>query len=84
MRGSRGRTGGPDPPPLRNHTNKGFRRNIGPGPLTNTKLLYQANIQCRAIIGPPAKRHFNAILMALRWRADDGPLLVIFGSSFPS
>ena len=23
------------------------------------------------------------ILMAFRWRADDGPLLVLFGSSFP-
>ena len=40
---------------------------------------YQASIQRWAIIGTPAKRH----LKAFRWRADDGPLLVIFGSSLP-
>ena len=40
---------------------------------------YQASIQRWAIIGPPAKRH----LKAFRWRADDGPLLVIFWSSLP-
>ena len=28
-----------------------------------------------AIIGPPAKRHFNAIEIGFRWRADDGPTL---------
>ena len=27
------------------------------------------------IIGPPAKRHFNAIEIGFRWRADDGPTL---------
>ena len=34
----------------------------------------------RAIVGPPAKRHFNgvslaAILMAFCWRTDNGPTL---------
>ena len=32
---------------------------------------YQASIQCRVIISTPA----------FRWRADDGPLIVLFGSS---
>ena len=30
-------------------------------------------------VGPPSSRQRNAILMAFRWRADDGPLLVVFG-----
>ena len=41
---------------------------------------YQASIQCWAIIGPPAKRHLNGV----RWRAGDGPLIVLFGLSLPS
>ena len=41
---------------------------------------YQARIQCWTIIGTPA----NAISMAFRWRADHGPLMVVFGSSLPS
>ena len=32
-------------------------------------------MQCWAIIRPPA--------MAIRWRAADGPLLMVFGSSLP-
>ena len=47
-------------------------------PLKNRS--YQASIQCRAIIGTPVKRH----LMAFHWRADDGPLIVVLGSSLPS
>ena len=35
---------------------------------------YQASIQCRAIICTPAKHN----LMAFRWQADDGPLIVLF------
>ena len=31
-------------------------------------------------VGPPSSRQRNVILMAFRWRADDGPLLVVFGS----
>ena len=34
-------------------------------------------------VGPSSARQRNAIYMAFRWRADDGPLLVLFGSSFP-
>ena len=37
----------------------------------------QASTHCWATIGPPVKRNFNA----LRWRADDGPLLVVFGDT---
>ena len=33
-----------------------------------------------ATIGPPAKRHLNAV----RWLVDDGPLLVVSKSSFIS
>ena len=33
--GSRGGTGGPDPPPLKNHKNIGFFSNSGLDPLTN-------------------------------------------------
>ena len=42
---------------------------------------YQANIQCKAIIGPQPKRHLNG--MAFRWRSDDGTLKVVFGPIFP-
>ena len=51
----------------------GFLSNTGPD------QNYQASIQRWAIIGTPAKRH----LKAFRWRPDDDPLLVIFGSSPP-
>ena len=60
-----GGTGGPDPPPppLKNHKNIGFPINIDLDPLKITKL-YQASIQWWAIIGMPAKRHFNGVLLA--------------------
>ena len=42
MGGSRGGTGGPDPPPsLKNHKNIGFPSNIDPDPLKLTKLPSQ-------------------------------------------
>ena len=57
-----GGTGGPDPPPpLKNHTNKGFLSNTGPDPLKS-----QVSIQCWAFIATPAKRHLNGILLAGR------------------
>ena len=64
--------------PLKNHKNIGFSSNIGLDPLKNGS--YQASIQCWAITGPPAKRH----LMVFCWRAEDGPLIVVLGSSLPS
>ena len=51
-------------PPLKDHKNKRFLSNIGPGPLKITKLPSQ--IQCWGIIGTPAKRHLNGISMAGR------------------
>ena len=64
--------------PPENHKNIGFSRNTGTDPLKNRS--YQASIQCLAIISMPAKRHS----MAFRWRADDGLLIVVLGSSLPS
>ena len=64
--------------PLKNHKNIRFSSNTGPNPLENRS--YEASIQCWAIIGLRAKRH----LMAVCWRADDGPLIVVLGSSLPS
>ena len=37
MGGSRGGTGEPDPPPLKNYKNTGFHSNPGPDPLKNHK-----------------------------------------------
>ena len=74
---SRGGAGGLEHP-LKNYKNIGFSNNTGPDPLKNRS--YQASIQCWAIIDTPAKCH----LMAFRWRADDGPLIVVLGSSLPS
>ena len=62
---------------LKNHKNIGFSGNTGPDPLKNRS--YQASIQCWANIGTPAKRHLSSAshLMALRLRANDGPLIVV-------
>ena len=35
-------------------------------------------------VWPPSARQRNAIQMAFRWRADDGPFIVVFGSFLPS
>ena len=72
MRGSRGRPGVRIP--LKNHKNIGLLRISGPDPLK----IYEATEP--VIISMPAKRH----LMALCWRADGGPLIVLFGSTHPS
>ena len=79
MRGYRGGSVGPDPPPppLKNHKNIEFLSKTGPDPWNSpNSQSYEASVQRWASIGTPAKRHF-------RWRADDGLLLVIFGSSLP-
>ena len=74
MGGSRWGTGGLDPP-LKNHKNIGFISNTDPDPHKNHKAFN---------VGPSSARQQNAILMAFRWWADDGPLIVVFGSSLPS
>ena len=66
---------GPGPPPLKNHKNIGFISNTDPDPHKIHKAFH---------VGPSSARQQNAILMAFRWRADDGPLIVVFGSSLPS
>ena len=69
MCGSRGGTGGPDPPPpLKNHKNIWFLSNTGPDPLKNhkaTKLAFN--------VGPSSARQRNAILMMkahFKWYLD--------------
>ena len=57
--------------PLKNHKSIWFLSNTGPDPLKNYKAE-QASIQCWAIIGPPAKRHLNGVLLA---RFAGGPMM---------
>ena len=79
MGGSRGGGGGGSGPPLKNHKNIGFLCNSGPDPLKNHKADKPA-----FNVGPTSARQLNAILMAFRWRADDGRFKAVFGSSIPS
>ena len=66
---------GPDPPPEKLQK-RGFLSNSGPDPLKNYKATEPA-----FNVGPSWARQPNAILMAFRWRADDGPLIGPFGST---
>ena len=77
MGGSRGGDRGSGPP-WKFTKIKGFLAILVRSPWKSQS--YQASIQCWAIIGTPAKRR----LMAFRWWTDDGPLIVVFGSSLPS
>ena len=61
--------------PLKNHKNIGLVSNTGLDPLSNHKANKPA-----FNVGPPLALQQNAIYMALRWRADDGPLTVVFKS----
>ena len=63
------------PPSLKKPQNIGFPSITGPDPLEIIKPPSQ--IQCWAIICTSA----NATEMALRWQADDGPRIVVFGIS---
>ena len=53
-------------PPLKNHNNIGFLSNTVPDHMKKSQS-YKASIQRVAIIGPPAKRHLNGVLLAGRW-----------------
>ena len=53
-----------------------FLSNTGPDPLKIHKATEPA-----FNVGPSSFRQRNVIEMAFRWRADDGPFIVIFGSS---
>ena len=80
MGGSRGGGGqGAGPPPLKSHKNLGFRSNTCLDPLKNNKAT-----KPEFNVAPSSTRQLNAIQMALRWRADGGPLLLVFESSLPS
>ena len=77
MCGSRGGTEGPDPPP-ENHENVGFSSNTGPDPpgkslLSNQHLMFGHHRHT-------SEAPFNGVSLA----ADDGPLIVVFGSSLPT
>ena len=54
----------------------GILSNTGPDPLENQK-----NTKPTFNVGPSSARQRNAIQMAFRWQANDGPLLVVLGSS---
>ena len=71
--GGGGRAGVRTPPPPENHKIMGFLSNTGP--LQNHKAIKPA------IIDTPAQRHLH---MAFRRRADDEPLIMVFGSYIPS
>ena len=67
--------------PPKIHKNIGFLNNIGlQDPLKITKLPSQHSM----FTGPSSTHQRNAIKMAFRWRANDGPLIVVFGSSLSS
>ena len=77
MRGSRGRgRQGTGPPPEISQSYR-FLSNTGPDPLKNHKLPSQ-----HSMLGhhwPASEPHLNGV----RWRVDDGPLLMVFGSLDP-
>ena len=76
MGGSRGEGGGGGPDSsLKNHKNIGFLCNTGPDPLKNHKATKPA-----FNVGPSSSRQRKVISIAFRWRADDGPFIVVFGS----
>ena len=56
MGGSRGGTGDPDPPPLKNYRNIGFYSNAGPDPVKNHKAAKPG-----FNVGPSSARQLNAI-----------------------
>ena len=65
--------------PLKNHKAIGFISNAGPDFLEKHKATKPAfNVWSSSAC------QRNAIYMAFRWWADEGPLLGIFGSSDPS
>ena len=66
-------TGGLDPHTPKNHKNIGFLGNTGLDPLKKHKATKPT-----FNVGPSSSRQRNVVLMAFRWRADDGPLIVVF------
>ena len=68
----------PPPPPLK-ITKIGFLSNSGPDHQKNHEATEPA-----FNVWPSSARQRNAILMAFRWRADGGPLILVFRSSHQS
>ena len=66
-------------PPMKNHKILGFLSNSGIGPLKNCGATGPA-----FNVGPSLACQRKAIEMAFRWQADDGPLIVLFGSTYLS
>ena len=66
------------PPPSENHQNIGFLCNTDPDPMENHKATEPA-----FNVGVSSACQRNAISMALRWWADDGPFIAVFGSCIP-
>ena len=65
--------GGQGVTPLKNHKNiLGFLSSTGPDPLKNHKAT-----KPEFNVGLSSACQRNAIEMAFRWRADDGPVLVL-------
>ena len=79
MRGSGGGGGVAGVRTPENHRAIGFLSNTGPDPLRTSKLPGQ-----NSMFGQSSGHQRNAITMVLRWWVDDGPLIVVFGSSLPS
>ena len=67
---------GPDAPPEKSQ-HIGFLRVTSPDPLKN----YNTTKPILFNVGPSSACQQNAISMAFCWRADDGLLFVVFGSS---
>ena len=66
-------------PPPEKSQKIGFLSNTDPDSLKDHKAT-----KPEFNVGPSSARQRNAIKMAFRWRADDGPPLVVFGSSLLS
>ena len=60
------------PPPLKNHKNIGVLSNTRPVPLKNYKAAKPV-----FNVGPSSARQRNAIKMTFRWRADNGPIILV-------
>ena len=74
VRIQRGGRGSGTPPPLKKQKAIGFLSNTDPDTLKNHKAT-----QPTLNVGSSSARERNAILMAIRSRAHDDPLLVYFG-----
>ena len=79
MSGARGYRG-PDPPPLKKHKNIVLSNNGPPPPPPKNHIATNLVFN----VGQKLTRQQNDIEMAFCWRADDGPLIVVFGSYLPS